>query len=368
MYQIHKKDNTISAIQKSSFGNLQYKEREHLQERIANNPQALWEELLIIQKEFDGFNETKERLDLLALDTQGNLVIIENKLDDTGRDVVWQSLKYASYCSTLKKSDIITIYQSYLDKCNKWHIAQSELEEFFEWQAWDEIEINSTQSQRVMLVAGNFRKEVTSTVLWLMNYGLRIQCFKATVYVQWDNHLLMVDQIIPIQDAEEYTIKMAEKQQEQIHIQTSQTTKHTLYKEFWGKLLPICNILTPLFANRSTSQDSRLYAGSGISWVSYAFVITKSYCATELYLWHKVAEENLKIFDYLYLYKDAIEKAFGTCLIRDKLEGKKATRISYRLEGVNITRKEDRDQMIEFLTTHMVKLYAACDHYIKKIK
>lgn len=38
------------------------------------------EELLIIQKEFDGFDDTRERLDLLALDKDGNLVIIENKL------------------------------------------------------------------------------------------------------------------------------------------------------------------------------------------------------------------------------------------------------------------------------------------------
>jgi hypothetical protein len=76
----------------------------------------LGEELLIIQKEFDGFQDTNERLDLLALDKQGCLVVIENKLDDTGRDVTWQALKYASYCSTLSKEQIRAIYQSYLDK------------------------------------------------------------------------------------------------------------------------------------------------------------------------------------------------------------------------------------------------------------
>jgi len=43
---------------------------------------------LVIQKEFDGFNETNERLDLLALDKQGNIVVIENKLDDSGKDVI----------------------------------------------------------------------------------------------------------------------------------------------------------------------------------------------------------------------------------------------------------------------------------------
>ena len=40
----------------------------------SKNPEVLGEELLIIQKEFDGFNDTKERLDLLALDSDGGLV------------------------------------------------------------------------------------------------------------------------------------------------------------------------------------------------------------------------------------------------------------------------------------------------------
>lgn len=75
---------------------------------------SLGEELLIIQKEFSGFNETNERLDLLALDKLGNLVIIENKLDDSGKDVTWQVIKYASYCSSLTKHDILKIYQDYL--------------------------------------------------------------------------------------------------------------------------------------------------------------------------------------------------------------------------------------------------------------
>ena len=39
---------------------------------------------------------------------------IENKLDDSGRNVVWQSMKYAGYCSSLKKDDIKEIFQQYL--------------------------------------------------------------------------------------------------------------------------------------------------------------------------------------------------------------------------------------------------------------
>ena len=67
-------------------------------------PRVLGEDLLIIQKEFYGFADTRERLDLLALDKEGRLVVVENKLDDSGRDVVWQALKYVAFCSSLKKA------------------------------------------------------------------------------------------------------------------------------------------------------------------------------------------------------------------------------------------------------------------------
>jgi RecB family endonuclease NucS len=92
MYLINKSKNRISKLDEKTFTELGFREREHLQEWLANNPDALGEDILIIQKEFNGFNDTNERLDLLGVDKQGNLVVIENKLDDTGKDVTWQVL------------------------------------------------------------------------------------------------------------------------------------------------------------------------------------------------------------------------------------------------------------------------------------
>jgi len=84
MYKINKENNTIEQLEKKTFTELNFSEREHLQEWIAKNPSSLGEELLIIQKEYAGFDKTNERLDLLALDKEGALVINENKLDDSG--------------------------------------------------------------------------------------------------------------------------------------------------------------------------------------------------------------------------------------------------------------------------------------------
>ena len=89
MYRINHITNRITKLKEVSFSELGFTERNRLQEWLANQQDALGEELLIIQKEFDGFDDTRERLDLLAIDKQGGLAIIENKLDDSGRNVVW---------------------------------------------------------------------------------------------------------------------------------------------------------------------------------------------------------------------------------------------------------------------------------------
>ena len=52
-------------------------------------------------------------LDLLALDSDGHLVVIENKRDRTPRDVLAQTLDYAAYVSSLAFDDVSSIYESY---------------------------------------------------------------------------------------------------------------------------------------------------------------------------------------------------------------------------------------------------------------
>lgn len=111
MFIIDRHTNRISLVNVKYFSELGLAECKHLQEWLTYQSDALGEELLIIRKEFDGFDDTRERLNLLALDKDGNLVIIENKLDDSGRDVVWQVIKYASYCASLTKGQIVDIYQ-----------------------------------------------------------------------------------------------------------------------------------------------------------------------------------------------------------------------------------------------------------------
>ena len=209
MYLINKEQNRVTKLKQKTFSELKFRERDHLQEWIANNPSTLGEELLIIQKEFSGFSETNERLDLLALDKLGNVVVIENKLDDSGKDVTWQAIKYASYCASLTKQNILKVYQDFLGTTA---VAQDKLSDFFDGRDLSEIVLNQgLNSQRLILVAANFRKEVTSSVLWLLNFKIRLQCFKVTPFAYEDQLFLNIKQILPTKETERFCYKYFDK-------------------------------------------------------------------------------------------------------------------------------------------------------------
>lgn len=96
----------------------------------------------------------------------------------------------------------------------------------------------------------------------------------------------------------------------------------------------------------------------------YSFVVTKNYCDVELALSSSNKDFNKKVFDYFYDKKDNIENEFGDKLFWERLDDKKMSRISYRLEEVSIFDKDDWNKMITFLTENMIKLDKVLKKYI----
>ena len=326
MYQINREANDIIQLKERLFSELHFREREHLQEWIAKNPEVLGEDLLIIQKEFDGFSDTNERLDLLALDKEGNLVVIENKLDDTGRDVVWQALKYASYCSTLSTSQIIKIYQKYLDKQTAGEEARAAIIEFLEIEDEESLVLNRND-QRIMFVANHYRKEVTSTVLWLLDHDVRIQCFRATPYSLGEELFLQIDQIIPVPEVSEFIIDIKEKEKED-------KGKSQKAKETEADLLEFWQAVKTRFADEGVryfdniSAKPLFHMGFSKGKGRFAMVIGRTGPRVELYFHNDVGKYN---FDAMARYAEELNSAYDGRLEWQRLDNKKASRIKYEV-------------------------------------
>lgn len=336
MYRINRQQNNIVKLEERKFSDLKFRERDNLQEWIAKNPEVLGEELLIIQKEYDGFNDTNERLDLLALDKSGNIVVIENKLDDTGRHVVWQALKYVSYSSTLTTAQIIKIYQKYIDDASLEENAKENILEFLDID--DDGLLLNRNDQRIIFVANNYRKEVTSTVLWLLQHNVQIQCFRAIPYGRGEELFLQIEQIIPLPETKEFMIDAMEKELEEKSKSKKVAETETRLVDFWNKLKSelkiqkmdlLDNVTAKPYFNISTLK------GRG----SFGFCIGRKGYRVELYIGQ---DEDKRLIDSMYRYKDEIDSEFSLGeIIWERLEGKKASRIKFEKTALQITGDAD---------------------------
>lgn len=373
MFKINAEKNRIAPLEVKRFSELGFAERQHLQEWIANFPQVLGEELLIIQKEFAGFDDTRERLDLLALDRQGNLIIIENKLDDSGRDVVWQALKYAGYCANLRKSQVVEIFQSYIDRyegsSDAAKKAEERISEFMKLD-FDEVMLNSGQSQRIILVAADFRKEVTNTALWLIGHGIPCQCFKATPYVSGDQLLLNFVQVIPTPEANDYMIGLADKEAEEKN--TSRTIKKSqdLRLNFWTHVLEgFRQSDCDLFDNMSPSRRGNwISKASGIiSGMPYTLAITKTEVRVEFNMETSDPLLNSLVYEQLYASRESIESDFGDQLMWLPLpEETIACRLKYRKETETLN-ESNWPEITQWFVKYIVKLEAVLRQPLKEI-
>ncbi len=366
MYKVNKDSNNLSQIKQITFSEAGFKERQHLQEWISKNPGCLGEEILIIQKEFAGFGETKERLDLLGLDKDGNLVIIENKLDDTGRDVVWQSLKYVSYCSSLSVQDIEQIFQDYLISIKNKRNAKDVLTDFFGEDSYVDY-VNGGYSQRIILVAGEYRKEVTSTVMWLLNNSINISCFKVTPFSLDKQIIIDFKQIIPLKEAEDYMIKIAAKQKEEVTNKRLKDTRFEVYEAFWRKFLDDAQQNTKLVQNNNAVKGTWIRVRIGKSGISLNLVVTGSYARSEIYINRGSFDVNKQAFDKLFTFKNQIDKSVEKSLVWERMDDSVTSRIKWQLDDVNVFDEKDHSKMIDFLIKTMVKMYKTFEPLVSNL-
>jgi hypothetical protein len=227
--------------------------------------------------------------------------------------------------------------------------------EFLEAEDYEEVAVNKGFTQRIILIAANFRKEVTSTVLWLLNFKLRVQCFLVTPYSMGEQHFVNIEQIIPTKDAEEFMIGLADKALDEIDGATEEKNRHRVGREFWAKLIGVIATKTNRFKNISPGTKNWIQAASGVRGVYFNFVAGRAYGRVELYIDRGDKEENKFIFDQLYAKKESIEAAFKKPITWQRLDDRRACRIKCETPG-NIFDPDQWPTLVEFMTDAMVRM------------
>ena len=205
LFRIDRANRKSEAMTEVEFAQLGFQERRDIQEWVADNPGILGEDLLIIGKEFSGFDRTNERLDLLAVDGDGKLVVIELKRDDSGADAHWQAIKYASYLSRVDAERIIGMLAD--------HESMSESDARIRLvRHVNSDDLNALNNdQRIILASHRFAPEVTSAAVWLNEKfpGENLMtCVQLVPYSdpETDSLYVQANTIIPVPGVEDYVI------------------------------------------------------------------------------------------------------------------------------------------------------------------
>jgi hypothetical protein len=132
--------------------------------------------------------------------------------------------------------------------------------------------------------------------------------------------------------------------------------RHLLRKEFWAQLLERAKTRIKLFERISPGTDNWIGASAGKSGIAYNFVIRMEDANVELYIDRGKAEENKKIFDALLSKKSEVEERFGNALEWQRLDNRQACRIRYLIEGHGLTDQEYWPKLQEQLIEVMIRL------------
>jgi hypothetical protein len=140
-----------------------------LQRLLRDDIAALADDLLVIAEDFGEWEDARRRIDLLALDKTGRLVVIELKRTDDGGHMELQALRYAAMVSSMGFAEVATTYAAHCAKLRTEEEVDSraELLAFLDMEDADDEDPVISSDVRIMLVSADFGREITTTVLWL---------------------------------------------------------------------------------------------------------------------------------------------------------------------------------------------------------
>jgi hypothetical protein len=199
----------IIELPATSYADKGIKERGDLQRLLKANIAVVAPDVLVISEEFGEWEDSKRRIDILGIDRNANLVVIELKRDDDGGHMELQAIRYAAMVSRMTFQRAVKTYQTFLDKSDADGDARLALLKWF--RTAEPLRDDTVLDVRIVLVSADFKKELTTAVLWLCEWGLDIRCVKVKPYQDGDEIILEVQKIVPLPEAAEYQVSISEE-------------------------------------------------------------------------------------------------------------------------------------------------------------
>ncbi len=209
LIDLHSQD--AEPIDESSLAELKLLERQNLQSWVETYPEMIGGDLMLITTEFDQWElreqRVPDRLDVLMLDKDGDLLVAELKRGEAADTTDLQALKYAAYCANLTVNDVIEMHARYANVDDA--AARSAVIEHA-----PSLEEGELGPVRVSLLAAGFGPSVSSVVLWLNDIGLDIACVQLVVRrVDEGRAVLSTRQVLPPPQAKDFLVRRRRREE-----------------------------------------------------------------------------------------------------------------------------------------------------------
>lgn len=338
VYEI--KADEIVPLSQTSFEAAGVRERADLQRLLRAHVEVVCPDVLVIAEEFCAWEDSRCRVDLLAVDRDANLVVIELKRTEDAGLAQLQAVRYAAMVSAMTFDEAAAAYADYLrrgagaahagDGQGAYVDAATRLLRFLGWDEPDEDRF--AQDVRIVLVAADFSRELTTAVMWLNQRNLDIRCVRLRPYQDGNRLLVDVQQVIPLPEAEDYVIRIRRKAVREREDRAERGERDGRFEVFWRDLLDMAGGEPAPFAAAKQSRRGWLDAGSGLSGVVYEYALRQHRSIVQLLLIGD-REVNKARFDWFYQRRPEIEQAVGHPLVWNRGDDTKRSTLVLELPG-----------------------------------
>jgi len=310
----------LEPVPSTTFEAAHLHERADLQRLLRDQPDVLEEGLFIVAEEFSNWQDSGRSIDLLALDSRGNLVVIELKRTQTGDHSELQAIRYAAMVSNMTLEQVVDAHRDYLAKRGTDGDARVLILDHLEVTDEADAEIY-TDRPRIILASAGFSTELTTSVLWLRDGGIDVCCIKLQLYRNGNGLILDTSQVIPLPEASEYMVRMREKSEEGRHHRSNGRGRvvtgigdfvHTIEMAEEGVKRPLENVYQWA---KGLEEDGLV---SLVPKDNYLGIRPKSSKKEIVTMQNKPGDESIRLRpQHLGKSKDGIEKARGKQLPTD---------------------------------------------------
>ena len=178
-----------------------------LESWIKAHPEVIDDALMVVTTQFGSWasetDSARERPDILALSTSGELVVIELKRD-SDRRIHLQAITYGALVAGFTK-DILA--QAHADWCSREHgesLTPADALERLEQHVESEWSEELFRLPRLVLVAEDFPAQVLTTVQWLAAVApdLTVECHEYQLFRQEGGLVASFQRLFPVDDLE----------------------------------------------------------------------------------------------------------------------------------------------------------------------